>query len=267
MPGFISEVVFAGYLEIPDSVYNDPSLSENKPGSLIHGPRGCSLHTFNQIEGKFCSREKISETNETLHFHMMPPSFTCILRVKSRSFVKEAIHKLNSISRDTRVRKLFSGTPVAGFNHLLFRCDHEERDISNNTRGAYGLKNAGPFPYAGISSYIYHLRRIKKSGDMGHELFDNIRTGNWYIDYAVERLRSYQQQEPTIGLQKCIAWLEEYVGYAKILPAYLKPKFISRIIETIYNSAVKEIISKRILDEFMADTEDPFIVDLALGSL
>ena len=28
LPGFMSEVVFAGYLEIPDSVYSDPRLGD-----------------------------------------------------------------------------------------------------------------------------------------------------------------------------------------------------------------------------------------------
>lgn len=105
----------------------------------------------------------------------MPPSFTCILKVKSRSFVKEAVQKLNQISKDTRVKKLFSMTPMAGLNHILYRCDEEEKDISNGKRGTYGLKSTGAFPYAGISSYIYLLKRIKKSKDMGSELFDNIR--------------------------------------------------------------------------------------------
>lgn len=43
LPGFMSEVVFAGYLEIPDSVYNDPG---QKGGDFLSGPRGCSLQTF-----------------------------------------------------------------------------------------------------------------------------------------------------------------------------------------------------------------------------
>lgn len=28
LPGFMSEVIFAGYLEIPDSVYSDPRLGD-----------------------------------------------------------------------------------------------------------------------------------------------------------------------------------------------------------------------------------------------
>lgn len=85
LPGFMSEVVFAGYLEIPDSAYNDSRL---KDPQYLYGPRGCKLQSFNHLEGKFCTREKVGEQNERLNFFFMPPSFTCVIKVKSRSFVK-----------------------------------------------------------------------------------------------------------------------------------------------------------------------------------
>jgi len=85
LPGFMSEVVFAGYLEIPDTVYADARIKDK---TNIYGPRGCKLQSFTEIEGKFCSREKLSESNEKLHFTFMPPSFTCCIKVKSRTFIK-----------------------------------------------------------------------------------------------------------------------------------------------------------------------------------
>lgn len=39
----MSEVVFAGYLEIPDAVYGDSRLKDT---TNIYGPRGCKLHSF-----------------------------------------------------------------------------------------------------------------------------------------------------------------------------------------------------------------------------
>lgn len=62
-----------------------------------------------------------------------------------------------------------------------------------------------------------------------------------------------------------MAWLDEYFSTAKKLPKFLKPKYVSRIIETLYNTAVKEIMCHKILDEFMADQEDPFIINMAVG--
>ena len=73
----------------------------------------------------------------------MPPSFTCVIKVKSRTYVKEAVQKLNSFPSDKRLDKVFVGAPQSALNHVLFRCDHEEKDISNGVRGVYGLKNSG----------------------------------------------------------------------------------------------------------------------------
>lgn len=39
-----------------------------------------------------------------------------------------------------------------------------------------------------MTSIIHLLRILKVSGDMGHEIFDNIRQGNWLIDYSINRL-------------------------------------------------------------------------------
>jgi hypothetical protein len=32
------------------------------------------------------------------------------------------------------------------------------------------------------------FRQLKITGDMGHELFDNLRNGDWYIEYVLSRL-------------------------------------------------------------------------------
>lgn len=88
LPGFMTECVFAAYVEIPDSVYNDPRLKDKE---YLYGPRGCKVMTYNYLDGKFCHREKISEEKEKLNFFFMPPSFTCVIKVKSRTYVKEAV--------------------------------------------------------------------------------------------------------------------------------------------------------------------------------
>ena len=160
------------------------------------------MQSFNHLEGKFCHRERMNDHQERLNFFFMPPSFTCVIKVKSRTFVKEAVAQLNGIQRDPRLDKLFTGAPQGALNHVLFRCGHEERDLSNGTRGGYGLQSTGEFQYAGITSVIHMLRGLKISKDMGAELFDNIRKGDWLIDYTVNRIIDYQKQEPTIGLQK-----------------------------------------------------------------
>jgi hypothetical protein len=45
----------------------------------------------------------------------------------------------------------------------------------------------------------------------------------------------------------------------KQLPAHLKPKYAARVVEAVYAQAVKEIMSRRVLDDFMLDSEDVFV--------
>ena len=60
----------------------------------------------------------------------MPPSFTCFLKVKSRTFIKDAVKKLAKVSEDPRLSIAINDLTDSGLNHLLYRCENEERDIS-----------------------------------------------------------------------------------------------------------------------------------------
>jgi glycogen debranching enzyme len=109
--------------------------------------------------------------------------------------------------------RLFGETPFSSFNHLLFRCESEEREISGGKRGPYGLEKYGVFTYSGIASFMTILRDLKVNGDMGHELFNNMRAGDWYLDYAKDRL-GFMQSE----LKPLIEFLNAHYGYIKALP-------------------------------------------------
>jgi len=69
------------------------------------------------------------------------------------------VRKLNnflSLSSLQLAHSLFKDTILDEFNHLLFRCDKEEKDISGDKRGAYGLES-GVFEYAGLQSIMHHV--------------------------------------------------------------------------------------------------------------
>ena len=158
-------------------------------------------------------------------------------------------------------RQIFGDTTLAGFNHLLFRSEPEEKEISNGKRGPYGLDKYGQMTYSGIASFMTIFRQLKTCGDMGHELFDNMRKGDWYIQYVLDRLY-YMGAE----LKPVTEYMKEAIGYLKKLPMPLRPKYGSRIIEKLYNAAVYEITQVRMKDRFVnVNSEDMFIQRLALG--
>jgi glycogen debranching enzyme len=106
------------------------------------------------------------------------------------------------------------------------------------------------------------LRQLKISGDMGHELFNNIREGNWLFDYTVDRL-GFMQQE----LGPLMEFMREYFSNVKTLDAGLKPRYGARVIEKVYNAAFYESLRNRLVDPFITDSEDFFLQKLAISSL
>ena len=64
---------------------------------------------------------------------------------------------------------------LTDINHILYRCENEEKDISNQARGPYGLPDKGQFVYSGLQGMLHDFQKLKINGDMGHPLLDNIR--------------------------------------------------------------------------------------------
>lgn len=82
------------------------------------------------------------------------------------------------------------------------------------------------------------FRKIKLSKDLGSEIFENMRKGNWLLDYTVDRIKDYANSEPSIGLHALAEFLGDYVEAVKSLPSPIRPKYGTKVIETIYNRTV-----------------------------
>ena len=149
---------------------------------------------------KFCRVERVSQDKDALNFFLMPPGFTCVVKTRSPTYQKDAVHLLNQMpSSKDLAEQIFSSMPLSAFNHLLFRAEPEEKEISNDKRGTYGLQNYGSFKYSGLASIMHMLRYLKVQGDMGHELFQNMRAGNWLLDYSLDRLEFMPDLLPALA--------------------------------------------------------------------
>lgn len=145
---------------------------------------------------------------------------------------------------------------LAAFNILLYRCDNEERDVSKGTRGVYGVRDT-EICFAGIAGICIPLRKIIKYNDMGHPLFDNLRQGDWLLDYTVDRL----SQEPLlVDIQN---WLRKEFERIKKLPRGFIPVHFCRIMMCLYNNTLEEV-SKRLSPFCRLDN---IINELALTSV
>lgn len=80
-------------------------------------------------------------------------------------------------------------------------------------------------------------RQLKVSRDMGHELFNNMREGNWLLEYHRDRL-SFMKDD----LAPVTDYFDECLKHVKRLSKALRPKYGSRVIEKLYNAAVYEVL-------------------------
>ncbi|PVU96658.1 hypothetical protein BB561_001053 [Smittium simulii] len=132
-----------------------------------------------------------------------------------------------------------SNLNLGELNIVLYRCGAEEYDtIGLNT---YDIPKVGSLPYCGYQGWMSYLSKIIVNNDLGHPLFDNLRAGNWALDYIVHRLEKYSIQYPK--LLDLITWLQSRFDIIKKLPKNLVPKYFSMIICTSYNEAIKRALS------------------------
>lgn len=95
-------------------------------------------------------------------------------------------------------------------NALLYHCNDEEKATTGFA--SYDIPKYGPLVYCGIASLFQLLETIREGNDMGHPLFDNLREGNWLMDFIVDRLSKYPQ------LKQIENWLRAAFNFIQQLP-------------------------------------------------
>lgn len=131
------------------------------------------------------------------------------------------------------------------FSFMLFTSEEEQRVIDNS--GVYVINerdngiahyldvvtgsyyqhhnhyDMGPFPYAGFYGVIPTIHQIIKFNILNHPLLENIRQGNWLIDYLLQRLT----KRP--GLQWLYLILLDEMNYIKQCPRNTRPVKFCRL--------------------------------------
>ena len=110
--------------------------------------------------------------------------------------------------------------------------------------------------YAGIGSIVYLLRFLKETQDLGHPLFNNIREGNWLLDYVIHR---YNDNENTKFL---IPILEEIFDNVKKLPKRAKPHYFAKTICYLWNGFILGQLKQLDKDSREWISQDPFTIHL-----
>ncbi|KAA6394530.1 MAG: glycogen debranching enzyme [Streblomastix strix] len=90
----------------------------------------------------------------------------------------------------------FNNLTLLDLNWLLFSSESEERDSTQGRRGAYHINELRqPLTYCGIAGVAPLLEAVANTDDLGHPLLENLRQGNWLIDYLLTRLEEEKEGE------------------------------------------------------------------------
>lgn len=126
---------------------------------------------------------------------------------------------------------------VVDLNFLLYRCDAEERDGSDGKDGVYDIPGHGKLVYAGLQGWWSILKDIIKDNNLAHPLCQNLRDGQWVLDYTVGRLERASQKPQFARLAKPAAWLKERFDAIRGIPSFLLPRYFGLVMQTAYKAA------------------------------
>jgi glycogen debranching enzyme len=160
-------------------------------------------------------------------------------------------------------RAAFQGINLVDLNFIMYRCEPEERDASDNKDGAYNVPGHGPLVYAGFQGWWSVLRDIVNENNLGHPLCQHLREGQWALDYCVGRLEKISQKRKYQHIRGPAKWLKERFDAIRKIPSFLLPRAFAMVIQTAYNAGVDRALE--LMSDNIRNGQD-FVRNLALVS-
>ncbi|KFO26879.1 Glycogen debranching enzyme [Fukomys damarensis] len=145
---------------------------------------------------------------------------------------------------------------LAELNQILYRCESEEQEDGG---GCYNIPNWSSLKYAGLQGLMSVLAEIRPKNDLGHPFCDNLRSGDWMIDYVSGRLISRSGIIAEVG-----KWLQAMFFYLKQIPRYLIPCYFDAILIGVYTTLLD--IAWKHMSSFVQNGST-FVKHLSLGSV
>ena len=128
-------------------------------------------------------------------------------------------------------------------NFLLYKCEPEERDFSDGRDGVYDIPGYGKLVYAGFQGWWSILKDIIKDNNLAHPLCQNLRDGQWALDYTLGRLERASKTEQYPRLKKPAAWLKDRFDAIRGIPSFLLPRYFGLVLRTAYVAAFERGVS------------------------
>ncbi|KAK9448060.1 glucanotransferase domain of glycogen debranching enzyme-domain-containing protein [Limtongia smithiae] len=119
-------------------------------------------------------------------------------------------------------------------NFLMYRCDAEERDLSDGQDGVYVVPNFGPLVYAGLQGFMSPFTQIISKNDLSHPLCEHLRQGQWPLDYVHYRLDKHAKNFPNI--RPLEEWFQSRFSAIRKVPSFLLPRYFAMVLQAAHGA-------------------------------
>ncbi|XP_071341644.1 glycogen debranching enzyme-like isoform X2 [Trachinotus anak] len=275
IPGQVKEVVLEAVTIVSDT--------NRKDDKNISGLSACTVEIREHIQVKDSEVVKKADTvlkhnsvGQEIVFEKFTPGCIVIFRVTLEPGSQEQLgalrrhliqfspqyqsgslaeHSTPSILTKPLMTIMSRVTP-ADMNMLLYRCDAEEREDGG---GCYNIPSWLPLNYGGLQGLMSVMAEIRPKNDLSHPLCDNLRQGDWMMDYVSNRLLAKGGAVGEVG-----HWLQAMFGYLRHIPHYLVPCYFDAIIQGVYTTALEAVFKR--MSSFVQNGSS-LVKQLALGSV
>lgn len=279
IPGVIEEVIFEAKTV---KVNKDNKTKEEKNKEYIVGLSDYRLEIrehISLVESKMVDLSDASEQNlQELDFSNFTPGSVIAFRVAPHPVGKAAVQYLRRhlthmgyipgpqteagagaavCSSEESIESIVKALTLSDLNRVLFRCDVEER-AEDRGGATYNFPRFGSLVYCGLQGIMSVLSEIRIRNDLGHPACDNLRVGDWHMEYITNRLA---QERTTKKLAK---WLDQVFASLKKAPRYLIPCYFDAVVTSTYCIVLEEVWNK--MSDFVKNGST-LVRELALGSV
>uniref|UniRef100_A0A1A9VSP7 4-alpha-glucanotransferase n=1 Tax=Glossina austeni TaxID=7395 RepID=A0A1A9VSP7_GLOAU len=255
--GKLDEIVLeAQFYMKSEKPFERPQPFERHP-DVINGYQRFQLILSEHIplnKSKIFRHKSTAEEHLTkLDFENLKPGCVVVIKVSLNSPSRENIVRLHQFMHCMQFRegaafqelqKMTKTLDFVDLNRALFICDREERDLGFGG-GVYNIPGFGPLVYCGLQGFISLLTEISPHNDLGHPFCDNLRNGNWMMDYIVDRLSHFD------GTKALSLKLKASFNYLKQIPRYLIPCYFDFILSGVYELLIERVY--QLMPDFIRD--------------
>lgn len=218
------------------------------------------------------------KNNETIiNFKELPQGAVIVFSFKLDETKNSLVENLRSTINELKIypesniiNEIIDELTLNDLNILLFRCAEEEMDEQQDSC-EFIIPDYGPPKFFGLQDFVNILRQLHMTNDLAHPLIDNLRRGDWIMNFIISRLKLHlNNSNDNVALRKLTEWLECVFNNLRHLPRTYVPVYFDALILSLYNALVKKcykLLSQTSGSVNFLQNGSSFIHNLALATI